>query len=364
MLFRHIVTLFLIILFSFILWNKKSFRNTDTKYFWLTIACCLLLVFQDSLETLASYDSSLRFIRTLLSILGYTLRSVAPLGLLLVIISPKKRNLLLWIPSLITFLTCCTAFFSGIAFGFDENYAFYRGPLGYVAFVVPVLYLLLILIITFKHFSSKKGLEKYVPSICAIFCLSTTIIGVFYGGDLLTEAIMISGIFFYMILYSHDNRCDILTGLLNRQAFYDDCSTFNKYIKAVASLDMNGLKTLNDNYGHQAGDDALKKIGECINEITDYNTSAYRVGGDEFIILFFYDNDELLSNLTKQIKENVKTSGYSISVGYALRHNTENLYDVVKESDHQMYKDKERYYKEKGIDRKINYGIDLTDKKS
>lgn len=356
MLIRHIVTLFLILLFSFMLLNKKTFRNTDTKYFWLTIISCFLLVFQDTFETIASNYPSLRVLRIFLSVLGYTLRSVAPVGLLLVIVPPKRRNFMLWIPSLLTLLTSCTAFFSDIAFGFDENYAFYRGPLGYVAFIVPVLYLILILVITFRHFSNKKGLEKYIPTICAIFCLSATIVDVLHGGIRLNEAMVISSIFFYIILYSHDSRCDSLTGLLNRQAFYDDCSMFNKEIKAVASLDMNGLKLLNDNYGHQAGDEALKKIGECMHEVTDLNTSAYRVGGDEFIILFFHDNKELISKLVGQIKENVTSAGYSISVGYSLRKDDDtDLTKVIKESDYLMYKDKENYYKANGINRTINY---------
>ena len=364
MLFRHMVTLFLILLFSFMLWNKKTFRNTETKYFWLTVLCCLLLVVQDTLETMTALDSSMRFFRILLSVLGYTLRSVAPVGLLFVILPARKRNFLFWIPSLLTFLTSCTAFFTDIAFGFDETYAFYRGPLGYVAFIVPVFYLVFILIITFKRFSNKKGLEKYIPTICAILCMSSTVDGVLHGGVRLNEAIMISSIFFYIVLYSNDNRCDSLTGLLNRQAFYDDCSVFNRDIKAIASLDMNGLKVLNDIYGHQAGDVALKKIGECVNEVADYSTYTYRVGGDEFIILFFYDDTKAISKLIDKIKKNVTTAGYSVSVGYAVRKDADDLHKVIKESDHQMYKDKEDYYRINGIDRTLNHETKMINKKS
>lgn len=363
MLFRHIVTLFLILLFGFMLWNKKTFRKTNTKYFWLTIICCFLLVIQDTFETISSYNPSLRFLRILLSILGYTLRSVVPASLLFVIIPRKKENCLLWIPSLITFLTCSTAFFSDIAFGFDENYAFYRGPLGYVAFVVPVLYLVLILIFTLKRFSSKKGLERFIPILCAVFCLSTAAVDVLHGGIRLQEAIMISSVFFYIILYSQDNRSDTITGLLNRQAFYDDCSVFNKDIKAVASIDMNGLKELNDNYGHQAGDTALQKIGECMHGMENHTSYAYRVGGDEFIILFFLDDNEAISNIIKKIKNDVVAAGYSVSVGYAIRNNN-NLHETIKESDYQMYKDKENYYRVNGIDRTSNCEIELTNKES
>ena len=364
MLFRHMLTLFLILLFSFMLLNKKTFRNTETKYFWLVVICCFLLVVQDALETMSALDPSMRFFRILLSVIGYTLRSVVPLGLLLVILPSRKRNLLLWIPSLLTFLTSCTAFFTDIAFGFDNTYAFYRGPLGYIAFIVPVFYLAFILIIAFKRFSQKKGLEKYIPTICAILCMASTVDGVLHGGVRLNEALMISSIFFYIILYSHDSRCDTLTGLLNRQAFYDDCSVFNKDIRAAASLDMNGLKVINDTYGHLAGDVALKKIGEFINEVADYSTYTYRVGGDEFIILFFHDDIKLISKLIDKIKKNVTSAGYSISVGYAVRNVTDDLHEVIKKSDHEMYRDKEDYYRTNGIDRTVNHEAKMINKKS
>ena len=50
---------------------------------------------------------------------------------------------------------------------------------------------------------------------------------------------------------------DALTGLLNRQAYYGETSRSFKDITAIISLDMNGLKKINDTYGHDAGDEAL-----------------------------------------------------------------------------------------------------------
>ena len=194
------MTLFLILLFSIMLTSRKSFRDAETKYFWLTVIVCLLLVLEDILELLASKDPSLRFFRILLSVLGYTLRSVAALSLLLVILPPEKRRFVLWVPSLITRLSCGTAFLTDWAFGFDEDYAFYRGPLGYVAFIVPLFYMLLILYITFRRFSEKNGAAKFIVPACMLFCLAATVKGVLHGGTALDEAIISSSIFFYIVL--------------------------------------------------------------------------------------------------------------------------------------------------------------------
>ena len=355
MLHRHWVTLFAILIFSIKLWPRKRFRNTETKYFWMTVLSCLFLVLEDAFETMCSTDPSLRFLRILLSVLGYTLRSLAALSLLLVVIPRNKRRLIYWIPSIITFAVSCTAFFTDVAFGYDENYAFYRGPLGYVAFAVPVVYLLLILWIVFKNFSEMNSLEKYIVPVGAIFCLSASFLDATIGGVRTNEAIIICSIFFYLILFSHDNRRDSLTGLLNRQAFYDDCILYNRNIEAVASLDMNGLKELNDKSGHQAGDKALAKIGECMLKIADSKTMAYRIGGDEFIILFLHSNEKEISSDEKRIIDDVMKAGYNISTGYAIRGREESVDDVIKRSDSLMYQAKAEYYRLKGMNQRVDH---------
>ena len=349
---RHVVTLFMILIFSVKLLTKKSFRDTETKYFWITVVSCLLLVLEDSLESLAAEDPSLRFFRILLSVLGYTLRSTAALGLLLVISPERERKLRLWIPSVITFLVCGTAFFTDVAFGFNENYEFYRGPLGYIAYIVPIFYMLLILIITLRDFSERSGIERIIPVLCVIFCLSATAADTIVGGVHLNEAIIASSVFFYVLLYFHDNRRDTLTGLLNRQSFYDDCITYERSIGAVASLDMNGLKTLNDSLGHQAGDAALKTIGECLDAVTDRNTAAYRIGGDEFEILFFHDREEDVLRTEEKVKADVAKRGYSISSGYFMRGDHQDLDEAVIEADHRMYANKAAYYQTGAKDRR------------
>ena len=308
-LIENMITLFLTLLFGIRLLDKKTFQNAETKYFWLTLVSCFLLVFEDSLESMASEDRSLLYWRILLSILGYTFRSTAALGLLLVIVPRKYRTFVWWIPCAIMSLINCTAFFSDIAFGFGDDYGFYRGPLGIVSFIVPLFYILVILVSSFRHISEKSGAEKYIVPGCILFCIAATVKGVMIGGNELTAAIMVSSIFFYMVLYSHDNRLDPLTGLFNRQAYYDDCASLSKSIKAVASLDMNGLKELNDTQGHHAGDEALKKIGQCLSGFMDRKMSAYRIGGDEFAVLFFHDNDQEIVETEKKIKEKVAAGG-------------------------------------------------------
>lgn len=59
MLYRHLVTLFLIALFSIMLFNQRSSRGTEQRYFWITVLSCLFLAVQDVLEVVASMDPAL-----------------------------------------------------------------------------------------------------------------------------------------------------------------------------------------------------------------------------------------------------------------------------------------------------------------
>lgn len=78
--------------------------------------------------------------------------------------------------------------------------------------------------------------------------------------------------------------------------------------------------------------------------VTDRNTMAYRIGGDEFVILFLHNREEQIAQVEEQIRKSVIKSGYSISSGYFIRGEGEDLTDVIKESDTRMYEEKADYY--------------------
>ena len=203
----YFITLFMILLFSIRLLSEQSKENSEIRYFWLTVVCCFLLIVEDLLETFASKDPDLRFLRTFLSVSGYILRSTASVGLVLAVIGPDHNRKSIWIPNIVNILVCCTAFFSDIVFGFDADYRFYRGPLGYVPFIIPILYLMMILWITFRNYNRYNGrYSRLLLSACAAFCLLSAILDALYGGVRLHDAIIISSIFFFSFLQSYSQK--------------------------------------------------------------------------------------------------------------------------------------------------------------
>ena len=204
---RHFIALFMILLFSIRLLSEQSKENSELRYFWLTVICCFFLIVEDQLENYTSKDPDLRFLRTFLSVAGYILRSTASVGLVLAVINPEYNHKKVWIPNIVNILVCCTAFFSDIVFGFDADYRFYRGPLGYVPFVIPVLYLAMILWITFRNYNRYNGrYSRLLLSACAVFCLLSAMLDALYGGVRLHDAIIISSIFFFTFLQSYSQK--------------------------------------------------------------------------------------------------------------------------------------------------------------
>lgn len=154
----------------------------------------------------------------------------------------------------------------------------------------------------------------------------------------------------------HKATHDSLTGISNRALFYDHLRTKLKKAKnkkeplGILMLDMNGLKQINDIYGHRAGDVALVEITVRIKELLLKSDVFSRLGGDEFGILTLREKEKMCE-LMNQINEAlVRPLWYgdhcivmSISMGYAYYDNDGITIDeLIEKADQSMYEMKRR----------------------
>ena len=218
--------------------------------------------------------------------------------------------------------------------------------------MVPILYLIMILWMTYKRYKDSGFMERMFLVVCALICLISAALDTTMGGVRLNHSIISTSIFFYLFLRSYDVRRDALTNLLNRQSLYNDCETLNRKICAVASVDMDGLKALNDSRGHEAGDEALRAIGRCMQEATDSKIRAYRIGGDEFVLLYARADENAVRENLEEIRRKVKEAGYSISIGYAMREEKDDPESMIRRSDLKMFEQKAQYYRDIQHDRR------------
>lgn len=152
--------------------------------------------------------------------------------------------------------------------------------------------------------------------------------------QLFTAAVVI----YYLFLYISRARLDTLTGLLNRQSFYMDLES--ERITAVVSVDMNDLKYYNDTFGHEAGDKALKTVSGVMRKYCGRGATAYRVGGDEFFILYEGMGRERVEASIAAMRENMAKTAYVCAFGCAMKFEAGGMEELLTLADSRMYEDK------------------------
>lgn len=156
---------------------------------------------------------------------------------------------------------------------------------------------------------------------------------------------------------------DELTGLYNRRAYEEDILEYSNGNVGddfvYASIDVNGLKIVNDEIGHAAGDELIKGAADCMQKAYGSYGKVYRTGGDEFVGIFFASEAQLKAIEEDLVNATDKWSGelvssLALSVGYVTRREfrEETILDMAKIADKRMYKAKSAYYARKGVDRR------------
>lgn len=153
-------------------------------------------------------------------------------------------------------------------------------------------------------------------------------------------------------IYMHD----ALTGLYNRLGFTQECEKLIKRVKddntilTVVLADLDGLKSINDNYGHTAGDNAIKMVAKALQYGCPHEALCVRFGGDEMLAVMEGDYDIALirAEVNKFLDAYNSTTNHSYTVSTSLGilqvKGTESMdfEELLKEVDKLMYNDKIR----------------------
>lgn len=142
---------------------------------------------------------------------------------------------------------------------------------------------------------------------------------------------------------------DQLTGVYNRRFFEEELNRLDvrrNYPLTIVMADVNGLKLVNDSFGHSKGDELLIKVSECIVKGCREDDIISRIGGDEFVILLTNTEVEEADKIINRIKEctnNEKVEGIEISVSFGVAakiSEEESIDEVLKKAEDYLYKRK------------------------
>lgn len=141
---------------------------------------------------------------------------------------------------------------------------------------------------------------------------------------------------------------DQLTGLYNRRFLEEMVSTLD-YVNSrpimIMMLDVNGLKLVNDAFGHQYGDELLKAIAQALNEDFGEAMAIARIGGDEFVVLIEEASEAILEEKSEAFKakisqRNVEGVPLSVSIGVTTLKVEEGFFNCSRIAEDKMYDDK------------------------
>lgn len=150
---------------------------------------------------------------------------------------------------------------------------------------------------------------------------------------------------------------DSLTGLFNRNYFEEKLMSLkNEKTQNVGIIvcDIDGLKLVNDTLGHAQGDELIKNAASILKICCKEEDTIARIGGDEFVVIISNTSEEELetyankiANKTEQLNVLEPIIMVSISVGYAISSDNNELQMVFREADSHMYREKLHHHQSK-----------------
>ncbi|MBR4306293.1 MAG: sensor domain-containing diguanylate cyclase [Ruminiclostridium sp.] len=146
---------------------------------------------------------------------------------------------------------------------------------------------------------------------------------------------------------------DGLTKLNNRNKFNQNIEKYTKNPPSalgVAYFDLNGLKRMNDEYGHGAGDRFILNSASTIRYV--FGKDTYRIGGDEFAVICANMSEEEFNSKMQEEKNYLCQNQLSISIGCSWRGADNDINAQLREADDLMYADKRAFYEQSGMDRR------------
>ena len=263
----------------------------------------------------------------------------------------KNVKWTVFIPAIILTAFDLISIFTGTVFYLDSEGKLKRGPFGYLPYVMVGAYSFFLVYILYKR-SNKRPTELFpIGFLCLAFASGLVlpfILGKEYS-HIFCVTITIALFVYYVFLILQLTEKDALTGLLNRQSFYAAVNNDTKNLNAVVTIDMNGLKAINDLEGHAEGDKALETLAFCFMQASTAKESVFRIGGDEFVIVCRKVSEEEVKKLIDRIREKVAETRYHCAIGYSFSSGGDrNIDEMIKESDQMMYKDKMDFYSQPG----------------
>ncbi|WP_017210707.1 GGDEF domain-containing protein [Clostridium beijerinckii] len=358
-----VLFILLLILFGHTYFNMNRKNITNRLFMWI-MGLTAFAIMLEILSVILNNPNLKQFMvmQKIVNVLGFSVTPIIPfLGY---IFSKEwvnryqkdkiKLNKILLLPLLINGIMAFVSYSVNLLFYVTSENTYERGPLFFILPCVSYFYFGYNLYFIYKQ---RKRFSWWELRIFNLFYIAA---GVFTGIQIVYSsyltiwngtAMMI--VIIYIFILNDQVHRDRLTGLENYSSYerYIENISFKRINKLfIINIDIDDFKSVNDKFGHNEGDEALKMFANLLIESFSLRRKKLiRVGGDEFLILLEVERQEIVDNYIQNLNKNIevynktKEKPYELkfSYGVACCSNTkEDIHDILKCADKLMYEQK------------------------
>ena len=344
----------IILLFMVYLLNHNVIKSRkQTRYFMLAVLLTFTIVILEAATALFKYYPNITSSHVMYGVnaLGFILSPIVPVAMTMMMnhkVQNKKYLILPLIPNIVVGIS---SYFNGALFYISQEGIYERGSFFWI-FPMTICYTFLVFV--YKNHKNSKELDRvdrsYLYGLYIIVIVGSIVQMIFYYVVLMWCCISISLFLYYVFIREIDLKYDALTNLRNRRCFDNKMKELEtKNNVGIMLFDINNLKLVNDTEGHLEGDQHILKAVTLIKACVNNLGIIYRIGGDEFCILFENMDKNRLESLTMQFRNQLNLSKENsgdvllcIACGYAHYNvGSENsIYDCFSLADEMMYVNK------------------------
>jgi diguanylate cyclase (GGDEF)-like protein len=358
---------FLLFLVSVVAFYRLDIKDKLSRAYLITALIIILQLMFEALTVILDRNADpliiqLRVFMSMALFLGGPILSLYWMQLLRKMLIPRAKTIkgykyFIIVPQIFNVTIVLLTPFTDWVFYIDENAIYQRGDFFLVSTIFTYYYMM---IAVGMIFNNRKGIAKE-DLILLLIATSIPMLGgiiqaTFYGTLFIWPSVAFALILLYLFLQQRIIHHDFLTGAWTRESFFQYVSqkiaTGDHEPCGALYIDLDNLKDINDEHGHQYGDKALKKVVEVTRNTLGHKSIISRLGGDEFIGVIHTDSKDILKDKVADIKAQLvefnetKTYPFDIvtSIGYDLfsddYHNFEHFINHI---DQLMYDEKRKH---------------------
>lgn len=275
----------------------------------------------------------------------------------------KMRFIVYFSPAILFSVVLLLSIKFGWIYIYDNQNIYHRGEYHYLYTILVGAYIISSLILVLFKAKRKNGVYRQDAYMLMLFALPPVVClilqMIFYEMSLIPVSTALGLLIVFISRQSELVTLDSLTNLNNRRAFERFLGQAIGFQEIGQNLylvfiDLDDFKSINDTYGHQVGDIALKEAAKVFQSICIKGDFLARLGGDEFVMVVKRKSTEEVEKIYELIHESLKTNsndyGYKLtcSMGYvkynATKHSS--IDEFIKDVDAKMYLEKKQKTKE------------------